>query len=228
MLKSFFEVRVIFQFKSKNIVLCMVVFFMEFKSHYYILYFKFMIMSSLLEEKEMATHSSIHAWRIPCTEELVGCSPWGCRESDMTEQLMPTLTLLESLAFLFCKFKRVYCKKWHNYFKRQPDYKSTPGEGNGNPLQYSCLENPMDRGAWWATLVHGVTTSQIRLSNFTSLVLTIVLIKSLYCHHGLSKIQPLHDYDCEHKIQRALFDRNILPSENPTSGEQGYFQLEGG
>ena len=33
-----------------------------------------------------------------------------------------------------------------------------PGEGNGNPLQYSCLENPMDRGAWWAT-VHGVTES---------------------------------------------------------------------
>ena len=31
----------------------------------------------------------------------------------------------------------------------------SPGEGNGNPLQYSCLENPMDRGAWWAT-VHGV------------------------------------------------------------------------
>ena len=33
-----------------------------------------------------------------------------------------------------------------------------PGEGNGNPLQYSCLENPMDGGAWWAT-VHGVTKS---------------------------------------------------------------------
>ena len=32
----------------------------------------------------------------------------------------------------------------------------SPGEGNGNPLQYSCLDNPMDRGAWWAT-VHGVT-----------------------------------------------------------------------
>ena len=40
----------------------------------------------------------------------------------------------------------------------------SPGEGNGNPLQYSCLENPMDRGAWWAT-VHGVTKSQTRLSN---------------------------------------------------------------
>ena len=40
----------------------------------------------------------------------------------------------------------------------------SPGEGNGNSLQYSCLENPMDRGAWWAT-VHEVTNSQIQLSN---------------------------------------------------------------
>ena len=40
-----------------------------------------------------------------------------------------------------------------------------PGEGHGNPLQYSCLENPMDRGAWWAT-VHGVTKSQIQLSDW--------------------------------------------------------------
>ena len=41
------------------------------------------------------------------------------------------------------------------------------GEGNGNPLQYSCLENPMDRGAWWAT-VHGVAKSRKRLSDFSS------------------------------------------------------------
>ena len=41
----------------------------------------------------------------------------------------------------------------------------SPGEGNGNPLQYSCLENPMDGGAWWPT-VHGVTKSRTRLSNF--------------------------------------------------------------
>ena len=40
----------------------------------------------------------------------------------------------------------------------------SPGGGNGNPLQYSCLENPMDRGVWWAT-VHGVEKSQTRLSN---------------------------------------------------------------
>ena len=42
----------------------------------------------------------------------------------------------------------------------------SPGEGNGNLLQYSCLENPMDGGAWWAT-VHGVSKSQTRLSDFT-------------------------------------------------------------
>ena len=40
------------------------------------------------------------------------------------------------------------------------------GEGNGTPLQYSCLENPMDRGAWWAA-VRGVAKSQTRLSDFT-------------------------------------------------------------
>ena len=40
----------------------------------------------------------------------------------------------------------------------------SPGEGNGNPLQYSCLGNPMDRGAWWAT-VCGVSKSQTQLSD---------------------------------------------------------------
>ena len=47
--------------------------------------------------------------------------------------------------------------------------KDSLGEGNGNPLQYSCLENPMDRGAWWAA-VHGVTKSWTLLSDFTSLI----------------------------------------------------------
>ena len=53
---------------------------------------------------------------------LVGCSPWGCKESDMTEQL-------------------------HFHFSL-----SCSGEGNGNPLQCSCLENPRDRGACWAAV----------------------------------------------------------------------------
>ena len=42
-----------------------------------------------------------------------------------------------------------------------------PGEGNGNPLQYSCLENPMDGGPWCRLLSHGVTKSRARLSDFT-------------------------------------------------------------
>ena len=41
-----------------------------------------------------------------------------------------------------------------------PEWGRSPGEGNGNPLQYSSLENPMDKGAWWA-IVHRVTKSQI-------------------------------------------------------------------
>ena len=45
-----------------------------------------------------------------------------------------------------------------------PRLGSSPGEGNGNPYQYSCLENPMDQGAWQA-IAHGVTKSQTKLSN---------------------------------------------------------------
>ena len=47
-----------------------------------------------------------------------------------------------------------------------PRFGGSPREGNGNPLQYSCLENPMDGGAWWAT-VHRVTKSRTGLSDFT-------------------------------------------------------------
>ena len=45
-----------------------------------------------------------------------------------------------------------------------PGLERSLGEGNGNPLHYSCLKNSMDRGAWWPT-VHGVAKSQIQLSN---------------------------------------------------------------
>ena len=49
-----------------------------------------------------------------------------------------------------------------------PGLGKSPGEVNGNPLQYSCLENPRDGGAWYAT-VHGVAKNRTRLSSFTSL-----------------------------------------------------------
>ena len=53
-------------------------------------------------------------------------------------------------------YNLLFVGPWARYF----------GEGNGTPLQYSCLENPMDGGAWWAE-VHGVTKSRTRLSDFT-------------------------------------------------------------
>ena len=73
-----------------------------------------------------------HGWR-----SLVGCSPWGCEESNTTEQL-------------------------HFHFSL-----SHIGEGNGNPLQCSCLENPRDGGAWWAA-VYGVAQSWTRLKRLSS------------------------------------------------------------
>ena len=83
-------------------------------------------------EKAMATHSSIFAWKIYVWRSLVGYSPWGHAESDTTERL-------------------------HFHFSL-----SCTGEGNGNPLQGSCLENPRDGGAWWAA-VYGVAQSRTRL-----------------------------------------------------------------
>ena len=68
---------------------------------------------------------------------LVGCSPWGHGESDTTEQLHFHFSLL------------------------------CTGEGSGNPLQCSCLENPRDRGAWWAA-VYGVAQSRTRLKWLSS------------------------------------------------------------
>ena len=97
-------------------------------------------------EKEMATHSSILAWRIPWMEELCGQQSTDCKESDTTERFHFLFT------FHSCK-----------HFLAGPSGKDpptnavdpglisglgiSPGEGNGNPLQYSCLENPMDGGA---------------------------------------------------------------------------------
>ena len=136
-------------------------------------------------EKAMAIHSSTLAWKIPWTEEpgrlqslgslrvrhdrvtllslftfmhwrrkwqptpvilpgesqgrwsLVGCHLWGHTESDMTERL-------------------------HFHFSL-----SCIGEGNGNPLQCSCLENPRDGGAWWAAIC-GVAQSRTRLKQLSS------------------------------------------------------------
>ena len=85
----------------------------------------------------MAPHSSTLAWKIPWMEEPGRLQSMGSLESDTTEQL-------------------------HFHFSL-----SCIGEGNGNPLQCSCLENPRDRGAWWAA-VYGVTQSWTRLKRLSS------------------------------------------------------------
>ena len=58
------------------------------------------------------------------------------------------------------------------------------GEGNGTPLQYSCLENPMDGGAWWAA-VHGVAKSQVQLSDFTFTFHFHALEKEMATHSSI-------------------------------------------
>ena len=89
---------------------------------------------------------------------LVGCSPWGREESDTTERL-------------------------HFHFSL-----SCIGEGNGNPLQRSCLENPRDGGAWWAT-VCGVTQSRTRLKWLSSssrhffMRVYLCVCKCMYIHN---------------------------------------------
>ena len=83
------------------------------------------------------TPPSTLAWKINGQRSLVGCSPWGRQELDTTERL-------------------------HFHFSL-----SCIGEGNGNPLQCSYLENPRDGGAWWAA-VYGVAQSQTQLKQLSS------------------------------------------------------------
>ena len=96
-----------------------------------------MYLSSVWVEKAMAPHSRTLAWKIPWTEEPGRLQSMGLRRVNMTEWL-------------------------HFHFSV-----SCIGEGNGNPLQCSCLENPRDRGAWWAA-VYGVAQSQTRLKRPSS------------------------------------------------------------
>ena len=132
----------------------------------------------------MAIHSSILAWRIPWTEELGGVSK---SRTLVTNNLQSTtftkVTDLWVLLFLFIYcflllFLFIYCYLlfivlyiycyyllfivffiYCFYLLLLFIYSITIGEGNGNPLQYSCLENPVDRGAWWDA-VHRVAESE--------------------------------------------------------------------
>ena len=65
--------------------------------------------------------------------------------------------------------------------------RGSPGEGNGNPVQYSCLGNPRDRGAWWATVSMGTQKGQIKLSNLTSATTMYLFI---FLSAGFSLLRP--------------------------------------
>ena len=94
-------------------------------------------------EKAMAPHSSTLAWKIPWMEEPGRLQSMGSLRSDTTEWL-------------------------HFHFSL-----SCIGEGNGNPLQCSCLENPRDGRAWWAA-AYGVAQSQTRLKRLSSSIECII------------------------------------------------------
>ena len=88
-----------------------------------------------------------HWWR-----SLVGCSPWGRKESDMTE-------------WIPCHFSL-----------------SCIGEGNGNPLQCLCLENPRDGGAWWAA-IYGVAQSRTWLKWLSSSISSMSIVLVMLPNH---------------------------------------------
>ena len=74
-----------------------------------------------------------------------------------------------------------------------PESGRSLGEGNGNPLQYSCLENSMDGGAWQAP-VHGVAKSQIRLSDFTFFLSSFCAVLGYSKEHGRLRPHPYETY----------------------------------
>ena len=80
------------------------------------------------------------------------------------------------------------------------------GEGNGTPLQYACLENPMDGGAWWAA-VHGVTESRTQLSDFTF----------AFHFHALEKEMATHSSVLAWRIPETVGPRLWRHTESDTT-----------
>ena len=99
----------------------------------------------------MAPHSSTLAGKSHGQRSLIGFSPWGCEELDTTERL-------------------------HFHFSL-----SRIGEGNGNLLECSCLENPRDRGAWWAD-AYGVAQSRLKRLSSSSSRLGMLRVKESLSH----------------------------------------------
>ena len=104
----------------------------------------------------MATHSSVLAWRIPGMGEPGGLPSMGLHwvRHDWSD-LAAAVAASDQQAFLVAQSVKNPPAMQETCLSSIPGSGRSPGEGNGNPLQYCCLRNPMVRGAWWAT-VHGV------------------------------------------------------------------------
>ena len=160
-------------------------------------------------QDSMATHSSISACRIPWTEEPARLQPTGSQtvrhELNDLEHTRPRENPPGGSNEYLNKIPKEYLRRWPlyiyvifpggsicketaynaGYLSSIPGSGRSPGEGNGNTLQYSSLENPRDRGSWWAS-AHGVTKNRTQLSNWrTTLYLYVI------CHDTLAgTIQP--------------------------------------
>ena len=119
---------------------------------------KLMLRASLLRRGQWHPTPVLLPGKSNGQRSLVGCSPWGCWGSDTTERL-------------------------HVHFSL-----SCTGEGNGNPLQCSCLENPRDGGAWWAA-IYGVALIRTWLKRLSSLAASL-LIQLFECTSAWSTQGP--------------------------------------
>ena len=145
-----------------------------------------------LLEKEMATHSSVLACRIPGTGEPHGLPSVGSHRSRTQLKRLSSSSSRYTKGFLGgSDGKASACNAGDPV--RSLGQEDPLEEASGNPLQYSCLENPMDGGAWWAT-VHGFAESQTRLSDST-LTLTFEVIQGV--PSTISNTQYGGKYECE-------------------------------
>ena len=172
-------------------------------------------------EKEMATHSSVLAWRIPGTEDPGGLPSMGshrvghnwsdchlattCGKTNLVSAVKRVVVSRDKsglgveravsgiLEIFYMVGSWVYsvCEKSSSCMLIMWIYHCIIGEGNGNPLQCSCLENPRDGRAWWAA-VYGVAQSRTRLKQLSSSMYIILFklfksVKLFYLKGGMKQ-----------------------------------------